>query len=287
MVESRVMVSVCMITYNQESYIAQAIEGVLMQKTNFKFELIIGEDCSTDNTQLICKEYKNKYPDIVKLLLAETNLGANENFHQTVKMSLGKYLALCEGDDYWTDPYKLQKQVCFLEANKDISFCCHNAITYYVDKNFKEDFNKKLRTKIYKTNDLLIRGWFLPTASLLIRKEIFPDPFPNWFYNMYSGDYAMELLLSIKGDFYYSDEKMSVYRKNAINSLSATQLDPFNHLYKKITLLKNFSKSQLFSLRIVIYYSICNTRFQILRAKIYTYFPIIVLFKNKLKRIID
>ncbi|MDR0333403.1 MAG: glycosyltransferase [Dysgonamonadaceae bacterium] len=114
-----IVVSVCMITYNHEKFISQAIEGVLMQKTNFPIELIIGEDCSTDKTREICIEYQQKYPEIIKLQLPEINKGMMRNFIENMQAARGKHIALCEGDDYWIDPYKLQKQVDFLEANED------------------------------------------------------------------------------------------------------------------------------------------------------------------------
>ena len=97
------LVSICVITYNQEKYIAQAIDGVLMQQTDFPIELIIGEDCSPDNTRKICLDYKNKYPDKIKLLLPDKNKGSMRNFIDTMQAANGKYIALCEGDDYWTD----------------------------------------------------------------------------------------------------------------------------------------------------------------------------------------
>mgnify|MGYP001248218371 CR=1 FL=1 len=130
------LVSVHMITYNHEKYIAQAIEGVLMQKTNFLFELVIGEDCSTDSTRVICKEYADRYPNIIKLLPdAGKNLGMMENAIRTTMACTGKYIALCEGDDYWTDPYKLQKQVDFLEAHNDYGLTNTDADFYYQKTN--------------------------------------------------------------------------------------------------------------------------------------------------------
>jgi len=111
------MVNVCMITYNHESFIAEAIEGVLMQKTNFDFKLIISEDFSTDRTLEICKEYKEKYPERLELITSDKNIGMIPNFIRAINSCTGKYIALCEGDDYWTDQYKLQKQVDFLETN--------------------------------------------------------------------------------------------------------------------------------------------------------------------------
>lgn len=111
------LVSVWMITYNHEKFIAQAIDSVIMQKTNFDYEIVIGEDCSTDRTREIVLEYKAKHPDKFKLLLQEKNVGMMQNFIVTLKTCNGKYIALLEGDDYWTDPLKLQKQVDFLQAN--------------------------------------------------------------------------------------------------------------------------------------------------------------------------
>jgi len=118
MKENSPLVSIICITYNHEPYIAEAIEGVLMQKCSFPIELVIGEDCSTDNTRKICEEYANK-SELIKLLPTETNLGMMPNFIRTLQSCTGKYIAMCEGDDYWTDPLKLQKQVDFLEANAE------------------------------------------------------------------------------------------------------------------------------------------------------------------------
>lgn len=120
------MVSVCMITYNHEKYIAQAIEGVIMQKTDFDFELVIGEDCSTDNTRKICKKYADAYPEIIKLLPEKRNLGMIPNFNRTLNKCTGHYIAICEGDDYWIDPNKLQKQYDFLKNNPEVKICCTN-----------------------------------------------------------------------------------------------------------------------------------------------------------------
>ena len=107
------LVSIASITYNHEKFIAQAIDSFLMQETDFDFEIIIGEDCSTDDTLKIIKEYKAKYPDIIKLITSESNVGMMTNFIRTLEACSGKYIALCEGDDYWTDTLKLQKQVNF------------------------------------------------------------------------------------------------------------------------------------------------------------------------------
>ena len=113
------LVSVKMITYNHAPYIAQAIEGVLQQKTNFPFELVIGEDCSTDGTREIVFEYQEKYPDIIRVITSDKNVGMKKNGYRTTKACRGKYVAFCEGDDYWHHPDKLQKQVDYLESHPE------------------------------------------------------------------------------------------------------------------------------------------------------------------------
>lgn len=163
-------VSVKTITYNHEKFIAQCIEGIMMQKTNFAFEYIIGEDCSTDSTMEIVQEYARRYPDVIRIITAEKNVGAVENDNRTDRACRGKYVAFCEGDDFWTDPYKLQKQVDFLEANPQYgmvhtSFSCING-----DKLIENVWKDK---KIPQGDvlDELISGNYIATATVCIRNE--------------------------------------------------------------------------------------------------------------------
>ncbi len=280
--QSNIMVSVCMITYNHESYISKAIESVLMQNTTFQIELIIGEDCSTDKTRQICLDYKKKFPDIIKLILPDVNLGVMRNFVNTLNAGKGNYIAICEGDDYWTDTLKLQKQVELMEAKEKYSFCFHNAETHFIDTNRFESFNKNLKFGTYTTNDLLYKEWFIPTASMLIRRTMLPNPFPKWFFNVYSGDYALELLLSTRGDFYYINQIMSVYRKNAINSQSVVGDQGVKRLDKHLYLLRNFKTQNIGKNYFANNLAIANTVFKKLRVYIYSYFPFIASFKDKL-----
>lgn len=282
MSENQIIVSVCMITYNHESYISDAIEGVLMQKTTFPFELIIGEDCSTDNTKSICLEYQQKYPEIIKLRLPEKNLGVMPNFIQTLNAGSGKYIAICEGDDYWTDPLKLQKQVQFMEENDKYSFCFHNATIYYEDSNSSEDFNKNRKSRSYTTNDLLINGWFIPTASILLRTTMLPNPFPRWYYDIYNGDYGLELLLSKKANFFYLNEKMCVYRKNAVNSLSLNGPKGTEFLKRKLYLLQKFKESSSNQNLLANYFAILYVRYDLIKVRIYNNFPFVVKIKDRL-----
>lgn len=207
-------VSVFMITYNHEKYISQAIEGVLMQQTSFKYEIVIGEDCSTDSTREIVVSYKKKYSDRIKLLLHDVNIGAINNHIVTFNACNGKYIAFCEGDDYWTDPYKLQKQVDFLEKNPKANFCFHR-VKSSIQKEKKiitiskgEKINKKHFTKDY------LMG--IPTATLsFVTRNNFK--FPKWFNTVYAGDKFTMLLSSLKGYGFCLPEYMGVYRVHESN----------------------------------------------------------------------
>src|SRR5260221_9409884 len=120
------LVSVCVITYNHEKFIRQCLDGIMMQKTSFRFEVVIGDDCSTDNTCGIIREFAERYPDVIRPVYQPVNVGGARNAYEFCYPILtGKYIAVCEGDDYWTDSFKLQRQVGFLEQNPDYAFCFH------------------------------------------------------------------------------------------------------------------------------------------------------------------
>src|ERR1700690_3713915 len=123
-------VSVAMVTYNHEKYIAQAIESVLMQVANFPVELVIGEDCSTDDTRRLVKQYADQHRNLIRVLLPESNLGAHKNYAAVLSACLGEYIAYLEGDDYWTDATKLVRQVEMMDANPAMSFCFHRVIEF-------------------------------------------------------------------------------------------------------------------------------------------------------------
>lgn len=178
MSELNPVVSVCMITYNHEAFISQSIEGVLMQKTNFAFELIIGEDCSTDKTREICFKYKEKYPQKITLLLPESNLGMTKNFISSLNVAAGKYIALCEGDDYWTDPYKLQKQVDFLESNSEYSCCFHRYDILDGETNLSRKDNTDFLfidnnlSGCDISTELFLTKWITQPLTMVFRKEL-------------------------------------------------------------------------------------------------------------------
>lgn len=205
-------ISICIITYNHEKFIAQAIDSVLNQNTFYKKQIIIGEDFSTDTTRAICKDYANRYPDIIKLIPTEKNVGMLKNFHRTVTACDGKYVAFIEGDDYWTDPLKLQKQVDLLEANTDCSACFHNVILKQQrnEQNIETILHQSLPKDTFDTEDVL-GPWFIPSSSFMFVNYA-DTVLPDWFFNCQYGDLPFMLLLSLKGKFKYIDEVMGVYR---------------------------------------------------------------------------
>ncbi len=214
------VVNVCMITYNHEGYIRESIEGILSQVTDFFVQLVIGEDNSTDCTKEICMEYAAKFPEKVKVITSASNIGMSKNFLRTYKACEGKYIAFCEGDDYWTDQYKLQKQVDFLEANSMYSACFHNVLMKEERTGEKMEernavsnewlLHTSLSKDIFDTEDVL-GPWFIPSLSVVFVN--YPDfDLPDWFFNCQYGDLSFMLLLTLRGKFKYLDEVMGVYR---------------------------------------------------------------------------
>ena len=185
-----------------------------MQETTFPVEIIIRDDASTDGTSEIVKSYAERHPEIIRpILLKENQFSKGKKaFPETFAFVRGKYIALCEGDDFWTNPLKLQKQVFFLEQNLDYSLVFHNAeiLNTRGSKTVCHLMHASLEKHIFNTEDIL-RQWFIPTASIVFRK--YPDfKLPEWFYNSISGDIPLQLLLSLEGLFRYINEPMSVYR---------------------------------------------------------------------------
>ncbi len=209
------LVSVVMITYGHEKYIEEAIKGVFLQKTNFPLELIISNDKSPDSTDEIVKNIIKSAPEniSVKYIQHTENIGMLPNLISTLKMAEGKYIAVCEGDDYWTDENKLQKQTDFLEKNEDFMLTFHNVFirngeTLRIDL----DYEKRLSSKnVYTINDLS-KGNFIHTLSAVFRNM--KIEFPEWYFSSFLGDYPIWLWLSKKGKIKYFPEKMGVYREN-------------------------------------------------------------------------
>lgn len=225
------MVSIECTVYNHAPYIRKCLDGFVMQKTNFRFEAIVHDDASTDGSTDIILEYAAKYPDIIKPVIEKENQFSKSliGFRKIITSHLtGKYIAICEGDDYWTDPLKLQKQVDYLESHETVNIYSHNALRVYSDGKC-EPFNKEVKSGIYDLRRCLRMGWFTPTASFLYRNNFIFNYV--WFENGSNGDMAILYSNLMKGDIYYSEEIMSVYNYCTPNSLSVST--PRGFLYQK------------------------------------------------------
>lgn len=217
------LVSICCITYNHVKYIAQAIEGFLMQKTDFPIEILIHDDASTDNTANIVREYAIKYPDLILPIFQKENQyskGIKPSPTYVWPKARGKYIALCEGDDYWTDPYKLQKQVDFLEANPDFVICFHR-VRIINELKQKEYFrpSKPLNRSVFCFEDLIQEN-ILNTPSVIMRNNEVISNLPKEFNNIPTGDWLIWLLMSLQGKIKYLPDCMAVYRVHSTGAWS-------------------------------------------------------------------
>lgn len=172
------LVSVVTVTYNHEPFIARCIEGVLMQKVNFPIEFIIAEDCSTDGTRTICQMYAEKHPDLIHLITSECNVGANANEFRALQEAKGKYIAYCEGDDFWTDQMKLQRQVDFLESHPDYSVCFHRCQHWDMEADsYRDDQSGDLfcdgDSGVDLSIDMFFGKWITQPLTMVFRKEAF------------------------------------------------------------------------------------------------------------------
>ncbi|MDM0763063.1 glycosyltransferase [Clostridium perfringens] len=251
--KSDIMVSINCITYNHEKFIEQTLKSFLNQKTNFKFEILIHDDASTDNTQNIIKKYSEKYPNIIKPILQKENQYSKGTkrigYLFNTKRANGKYIAFCEGDDYWNDDLKLQKQVDIMENNKDISMCFHSAIIK--DESNGSEREEKAYNKSCFSNirDIILNGGgFCPTASLMYRNDLLED-FPEFYLNAHVGDYPLQMILASLGKVYYINEPMCVYRTKVKGSWSSRAFSKDNIFEKiiknnknDIKLLNNFNE---------------------------------------------
>ena len=232
------MVSICCITYNHEKYIAQAIDSFLMQKTNFPFEVLIHDDASTDGTADIIREYEAKYPNTIKPIYQTEN-----QYSKGIKISTtynfprakGKYIAMCEGDDYWTDPNKLQKQVDVLEKNENCIAChhWHEYLFEYADgsseiKPAPKKGDGYYPQKISPVKEIFDNNLRIKTRTVIYRNIFKSYHLPHWFNKVAFGDVPLSMLMGQHGDFYFIDEVMAVYRQtdSGVSSAGRDSLSP-------------------------------------------------------------
>jgi len=206
-----IKLSVQVVTYNQEKYIEQAIRSALMQETSFDFEIVIGEDCSKDRTREICRRLAAQSPKI-KLFEREKNLGMHQNHRQTYFDCRGQYIAMLEGDDFWTDPKKLQKQVDFLDAHPECALCFHNVLIFDEHTNEEAFYCREDQAEITGTEDIL-EEIFVNTGSVVMRNDLFPN-FLETGKHLLMGDWSYYIWLSTFGKLGYIPDIMACYRQH-------------------------------------------------------------------------
>jgi glycosyltransferase involved in cell wall biosynthesis len=217
-----ISLSVCSTCFNQDKFIAEMVRGVLSQKTHFSYRLIVSDDCSTDKTARILQTLASKYPSKIKLNLRKKNIGSMANWIETLNRIKGKYVAICEGDDYWTDPNKLQKQVDFLEGHPDFSITSHNVLVKNeATGKFSDQKYKYLQKNTYTLEDVIKEGSRGATCSLVFRRDAVL-PYPKWFSKLHSADWPTQILACLSGKLFYFKEIMGVYRQNHSGSALIT-----------------------------------------------------------------
>jgi len=242
---TRPLVSICCLTYNHASFIRQCLDGFIMQKTNFSIEVIIHDDASTDGTADIIREYEQKHPNLFKPIYQKENqYSKGVDITPPIFSKLqGKYIAWCEGDDYWTDPYKLQKQVDFLEANEDFSICFHEVKILKGNELVDDYITRKVQdvTDIYE----LAKGNFMHTPSVVYRKneQVFKD-FAE-LGKLPVGDYPLHMLNTQYGKIKKLPDVMAVYRVGVgIWSSASGESNYLNWIKVLDKLLNHFSKDE-------------------------------------------
>lgn len=317
------MVRVSCMTFNQSQYITDALNGFVMQQTNFPFVVTVVDDASTDGEQDVIKAYMNEHFDVDDTNVAyeketdyayityaqhKTNkncyfavLYLKENHYSQRKAKAPyltewdnvKYIALCEGDDYWIHPKKLQMQVDFLEENEEYSMCFHNAIITYDDIIKKSEiFCDILQSRDISLEDI-IDSWIAPTASLLYRKTVIEN-YPEWTKQIYSGDLTLQLIAYSKGKLYYINKIMSVYRKtyNSVSvSSQVSKTKPIDYVLRQhVALFKlyneytNYKYNEILQGRIVLKEKSANFAVYKQRGLLYAFLKMPLFFCKKIIR---
>jgi len=242
------IVSINCLTYNHAPYVRQCLDGFIMQKTDFPIEVLVHDDASTDGTADIVREYEQKYPDIIKPIYQTENQyskGISPSRTYNYPRAQGKYIAICEGDDYWTDPCKLQKQVDFLEANPEYGLCYTKARVYSQKKNEFEKWS--MGTEVYKKEDFPYSA-VIPTLTICLRKELlfkyYEEIKPETRGWKFIGDYPIKLWFYCNSRVHFINEITCVYRVNVGSTMNPTSYERLvelcNEDYRMITFLAKY-----------------------------------------------
>ena len=220
------LLSVCIRSYNQERFIADAIDSVLKQETTFDFEIIISDDCSSDRTISIVEDYVKKYPEKVRFIKGTSNIGGPNNLKRVIQASSAKYITCLDGDDYYLSTNKLQKQVDFLEEHNEYSACFHNTMDVNENGEKLGIFNPLDFHQVHDAVEFIKEKWFVPIHSAVLRRELIE--FPDWYDTVMNDDYVIHLSVVKHAPYYYLPDVMVAYRHHS-NEISVA--------YKNIELI--------------------------------------------------
>jgi len=247
MISKQPKVSILCLAYRHQAYIVQALEGFLLQETDFPFEVLIGDDASDDDTPAIIQSYVERHPDIIKPVMHKTNRGAAGNLSSLVERIEGEYVAICDGDDFWTDPSKLQKQVNFLEKDSSYTVCFHKVVQHFEDKSQPDSFidPKALLPDVASSRDYFVLGDLLrmnviPSLSAMYRWKL-GNQMPIWMLDYSICDLPLHLIHADGGKICYIDEVMGTYRRHSDGAWwnNHTVEHRKAHLRKYISLLQS------------------------------------------------
>lgn len=260
--EGKNIVSVFMLVYNQEKYIEQTLDSILQQNTNFPFNIVIGEDCSTDNSKGILEEYLEKYPGKIKIIHSNENVGLMGNFIRTIRECDGKYIAICDGDDYWIDENKLQIQVDFLEQHPDFSIVFTNKNDLYKDG--KIVVSKAENPSVSGFKDI-IKGNYIASVTSLFRNTFYKRELPNWFIKYPYGDWPIYLMVVNDGSkIKFFNTITANYRKD-VGISAGLRKKPSDVTLINLSILKDIFKDAYFeSNKDYVYKSILQHKIQLM-----------------------
>ena len=260
---SSIIVSIFVLTYNQEKFISQTINSLLNQKTDFPFNIVVGDDCSSDKTLQILEDFKSNYPTSIKLIKSKKNSGLIKNYIKTIEQCDGKYIAICDGDDYWIDDYKIQKQVNFLESNKDFSIVFTNKINLYNENKLKKDKSYKPEISDFNT---LIKGNFIASVTVLFRNIFFKSKLPNYYLKYPYADWPCYLRVTNDGTkIKFLNQYTAVYRKTT-GITTEMRKKPIYFLKYNLDILKDLYKDPFFNHRKIVKKSIVEHQIMLMQS---------------------
>ncbi len=216
-IERELLVSVAITSYNHAALLPKALDSVLVQHTNFPFEIVIGDDCSTDDTVAIAREYQSKHPELIRIVARGTNVGTQRNYYDLFEQCRGKYIAWLDADDYWTDPAKLSLQAEVLEGDASIAICGHFVRWVTRDGEVMRPRYPELTRGVHGTNDILEKN-FMPSPSAMFRNGL-QHKLPAWYFEVPPlTDWPLWVLGTCPGSIYMIDRVMADYTLNTTSS---------------------------------------------------------------------